>query len=184
MIVSGVDCGARKAAVATIDTDGALGEHRGEHRAAAFESKSKDRQQQLLEVAEWVRTLTHVHGAELVYVEEPLVGRGVRASLQIAQTVGAVLSRASAHAYLVDNNTWKKTVCGKGGLAKSDVALWLKEQHPCYSANCGDDQDRVDATCIALYAVQQQSVRELIVPAVHQPSDGQPVAGLASGRFL
>lgn len=179
MIITGVDCGVRKVAIATIEVlDGAP----GEHRAAAFESKSKNRQEQLLEVAEWTRTLTHVHGSELIYVEEPLVGRGVRTSLQIAQTVGAVLSRASAHAYLVDNNSWKKTVCSKGGLAKSDVALWLKEQHPCYSANCdgvaGHRQDAVDATCIALYGVQQLSVRALL-RSVHEPADAPDVAGLA-----
>lgn len=182
MIITGVDCGVRKVAIATIEVlDGAPGE-RSKHTAAAFESSSKNRQEQLLEVAEWTRTLTRVHGSELVYVEEPLVGRGVRTSLQIAQVVGAVLSRLPAHAYLVDNNAWKKSVCGKGGLAKSDIALWLKEQHPCYSANCdgvaGHRQDAVDATCIALYGVQQLSVRALL-RSVHEPANAPDVAGLA-----
>lgn len=162
MIIAGVDLGVRKAAVAIIDEEDPDHKRAATHSAHAFMSKSHNRQEQLLEIAEWVRTLTRAHGVQVVYVEEPLIGRNTRVSLQIAQTVGAVMARLGAHGYLVDNNSWKKLVVGKGRVEKDSISSWLEEVHPCYSANCDGDQDKVDATCIALYGVQQQSTRKLL----------------------
>lgn len=98
------------------------------------------------------------------FVEEPLVGRGVRASMQIAQMAGSLLHMLGCHHHgdetmLVPVGTWKKAVVGNGGANKEMVKEWVKENHPVYASLCGDDQDCFDATCIGLFgaAVVTQS---------------------------
>lgn len=108
-------------------------------------------------------------GADVVLVEEPLVGRAVRASLLVAQTAGAALSQADrycpdAHISLVDNKTWKKSIVGNGNADKDKIATWLETNHEDYyrdwciyqrpKAGATVQQDRVDAICIGLYGVE------------------------------
>lgn len=108
-------------------------------------------------------------GANVVLIEEPLVGRAVRSSLLLAQTAGGVLADAyrycpDAHIDLVDNNTWKKAIVGKGGSDKEAISQWLETEHEDWFTEwCVYDrpkagrtvqQDRVDAICIGLYAVE------------------------------
>lgn len=103
--------------------------------------------------------------ADVICVEEAIVGRGVRASLQIAQNSGHVLGmigeRTHHNPVLVPSGTWKKTVCGNGGLDKQGVAAWLEEHHADWFRQCRYtsptglpriNQDRIDAICLALYA--------------------------------
>lgn len=93
------------------------------------------------------------HKSAKVYIEEPVVAgaRNLRTSLQMAQLAGALMSTVIQPAYFVEVTSWKKKVVGSGNASKEDVALWLKEHHMDYSAACEGDQNKVDATCIALY---------------------------------
>ncbi len=71
--------------------------------------------------------------------------------MQLAQTAGALLSAIDSPCYLVPVTSWKKDVVGKGNASKEEVAKWLEEfQNPRYLA-CEGDQNRIDATCIAMY---------------------------------
>lgn len=105
-----------------------------------------------------------INDIDVICVEEAMVGRGVRASLQIAQNSGHVLGMIGEKSYhnpiLVPSGTWKKVVCGNGGLDKQGVATWLEGQHADWFKQCiytsprglrRTNQDRVDAICLALY---------------------------------
>lgn len=151
MLIAGVDLGGKKAAVALLDDDKLIS-------AQAFASSSARRQDQLYEVADFVDQAVGL--ADAVYVEEPLIGRGVRASLQIAQCAGAVLANIGPPAYLVPVATWKKEVVGSGNATKESVSFWLRTAHSPYSDICEDDQDLADACCIALYGRKVQALAD------------------------
>lgn len=150
MIIAGVDIGGRRVAV-SIFVDGVL------TNVTDLEVPKSTRARELRTLAIWAGDNLRV--CDLVLVEEPLIGRGVRASLQVAQTAGAVLATLGdtvrdTRSDWVSNTTWKREVVGSGNANKEAVALWLKSSHPSYSAQCGESQDRRDAVCIGLYAVQ------------------------------
>lgn len=149
MIIGGVDLGGRKAAV-SIFVDGEM------TNVADLTVPKSARALELRTLAEW--SFGYLKVCDLVMIEEPQVGRGVRASLQVAQTCGAVMATLggtpwSHRSDWVPVATWKKEVCGKGNLDKKAVATWLESSHPAYAALCGANQDRIDATCIGLYGV-------------------------------
>lgn len=152
MRIGGVDCGGSKVAIAILE-QGRLATH-------VLASKEKDRHGALRDIGAFAALFLNY--CDVVYVEKPLVGRGVAASLQVAQTAGAVLSHLSVPSYFVPVGTWKKAVTGNGNAPKGLVGTTLRELHPGYSQFCGGDQDLVDATCIALYGEQQQRVVERI----------------------
>lgn len=90
------------------------------------------------------------------FIEEPIVGRGVRASMQLSQTLGAILCKLGDRELqdrveLVPVTRWKQHVVGKAHADKEFVANWLKENHPDYHERCDGSQDLIDATCIGLY---------------------------------
>lgn len=155
MIVAGVDLGVRKAAIAILNGVDLVA-------VEAFESKAQTRSRQLYQVAIWVREMCDKHRVDVVYIEEPLIGRSTRVSLQIAQVAGAVLSHLShvPHSYLVSNTAWKKAVIGVGAGKdiKLKIQMWLDEMFPGYATPCDGDQDKYDATCIAIYGRQQQQL--------------------------
>ena len=102
-----------------------------------------------------------------VFVEEPpLAGaRNVRTFAALNQTVGAVVAALTTHTpkvYLVPVDTWKKAVCGAGGLSKTQVTAWLNRHHPDYAALCDGSQDLIDACCIALHGVGVIADAELV----------------------
>jgi Holliday junction resolvasome RuvABC endonuclease subunit len=156
-----VDLGVRKAAVTVLDDNQML-------FTGAFDvSAQKPRSTQLHQVAAWVVRQLIQYKAEAVYVEEPLVGRSTRVSLQIAQTAGAVLCTtdhlldadgAGANSYLVSNTHWKKILLGSGNANKVKIQEWLDLKYSSYALNCDGDQDCYDATCIALYGQLQQGL--------------------------
>ena len=147
MRIAGVDCGGSKVAVSILE-DGNLQPH--------VLKATGDRHGVLRDIGQFVEL--HLNACDVVYIEEPVVGRGVRASLQVAQTTGAVMSHLSVSSYFVNISSWKKTVVGAGNASKGLVGTTLLKLHPRYSSLCGRDQDLIDATCIALYGVEQQRV--------------------------
>lgn len=94
-------------------------------------------------------------GHSYVFLEEPVVAgvRNLRTTIKIAETAGAVIAAAcgAQGTYLVPVSSWKKGTHGSGNAGKSDVRTWLADHHPTLAAECGDDQDLVDAACVALH---------------------------------
>jgi len=150
VITAGVDLGGRKAAI-SIYQDGVL------TNVASAELARSTRSRELRTLADWC--FCYLRLADLVVVEEPLIGRGTQASLQVAHTFGAVLAtlgdtHTHTSVYTVPVATWKKEVVGKGNANKEAVRMWLEETYPAYAVKCGGNQDRIDAACIGLYGVQ------------------------------
>lgn len=84
-----------------------------------------------------------------VFVEEPPFVNNRRTYGALQQVYGTVLSHVGGREAVV--SSWKQETVGKGNADKPSVAEWLLTAHPSYSAQCGGDQNLVDAVCIALY---------------------------------
>lgn len=114
------------------------------------------RGQELHSLAKAVAGVSHSQQWDYAFIEEPLVGRGVKASMEISQTAGAILASLSAvgvHTELVNVATWKMQVIGRGNAGKQDIKVYLNENHPKYAAEC-ESQDEYDAACIGLFGVE------------------------------
>lgn len=161
MRISGVDLGARKASVATI-----LVTAEGEKSLSDVMSviaHPTTRPDELKYVANAVCEL--VSHSNYVFIEEPLVGRGVKASMSLSQTAGAIMARLAeenptASVQMVNVKVWKKKIIGNGNAGKHDIKLWLEEHYPGYSDECGTDQDAIDACCVALFGVHALEILE------------------------
>lgn len=90
-----------------------------------------------------------------VWVEEPVVGKNRRGALMQGQVHGvamtAALQSGITSVYSVGNTTWKKETVGAGNASKPQCREWLAREHPELAGDCGDDDDLVDAACIAVY---------------------------------
>ena len=95
------------------------------------------------------------------------MGNNRKYSLALAETKGAVLGslshlRPACDIRTVNVKAWKKEVVGNGNAGKEQVSNYIVATHPAYAAVCDGDQDRIDATCVALYGLRITSrVREL-----------------------
>lgn len=107
-----------------------------------------------------------------VFLEAPVLGRGGPGStIPQAQVSGALLAGAGisgTRIMLVNNQTWKKEVCGKGNMNKDQITAWLKENHRDFHDFCihNDkvDQDLVDSVCITLYGQKVMGMTERVKP--------------------
>jgi Holliday junction resolvasome RuvABC endonuclease subunit len=82
--------------------------------------------------------------------EPPLAGsRNLQTFLHLSQVSGVVA--CSVPATLVPVSSWKKGTIGNGSASKERVSGWLRTTHPAFFAACEEDQNLIDATCIALY---------------------------------
>lgn len=162
MKLMGIDLGARKVSW-SVFVDGEL------ETAGAYEFKP--RSTRALELVHLVEALPwdHVFDASKVFIEEPPVGRSVRASLLLAQTAGALAyaiqnDSPAANVHLVENMSWKKAITGSGSAKKEEIAAWLEQSHESWfrdfclyerpKAGTTVQQDVVDAVCIGLYGVE------------------------------
>jgi Holliday junction resolvasome RuvABC endonuclease subunit len=152
--ILGFDLSSRKLAMTGIQGD--------DHFVRTWEApkKEKDRAKVIAGFIDPLTELFTTHsttkGDLWVFVEHPLRGRaGVHATIVQAQVQGLVLGLAvqyGAHgAYHVNVTTWKKAVVGNGSADKERVRTWLATHQPVLAALAGDDQDLVDASCVALY---------------------------------
>lgn len=117
-----------------------------------------ERGQELAELARFFRSM--LQPWDHVFIEEPPAAgsRNLRTFLKLGQTSGALATAAGmlgASVTFVPVDTWKMTVCGKGGVPKDVVRSVLTERAPGYSAQCQEDQNKVDATCIALFGLER-----------------------------
>lgn len=165
MWVAGIDLGVRKVSVAMYNGDWT-------HTVTLMVHPSA-REQELMLLS---TMLTHaITDADYAFIEEPLVGRGVRASMLISQTAGAVMStmaRSGHRVELVNVKHWKKAIIKNGNASKKDVADWLEQTHPEYFEVC-EDQDQIDATCIALYGASL--VQRATSGVLHEGTDSRSV---------
>lgn len=136
----GVDIGARRLAVVDPATLTVL----------VYKVKATTPHTEVFELAEWFAA--NVDPAASVCIEAPIVGASGNAqvALRLAMTVGGLLGRHPGPAFLIAPSTWKKEVVGHGHASKPDVRAWLEANHPALAAACENDQDAIDATCVAL----------------------------------
>lgn len=156
MRILGIDLSSRKLALFVIDA-----ETGAPVRSSTIEAPKKMKHRP--------DVLKHIHdafaseleerfiiGGFTVFVEHPLVGRaGAHATIVQAQVQGLVMMLSvqfgAAGVYEVNVQSWKKAVVGHGGADKDKVKSWLIDHHPLLAELAGDDQDLVDAACVALY---------------------------------
>jgi hypothetical protein len=118
------------------------------------------------QLGEWAAAVIghHYHWEEWVanppefYAEHPFAGflpggkRNIRTAIGQGITAGGVLALLPGTCHLIDQSQWKKELIGDGNASKDDIRAWLENSHPALAALCEQDQDAVDATCIALWA--------------------------------
>jgi len=94
------------------------------------------------------------------YVEWPVLGRGgFRSTMVQAFTNGAIQGTLHGRGCITTGanvSSWKKTVVGKGNATKSEVAQSLRLRWPSLYREVAEDQDLVDAACVAIYGQQIQ----------------------------
>ena len=153
MIVAGIDYGVRRVAFASPQASS--------YHVLDLHSPG-DRAAELSALQLFTQTCVEQTGAEYVLVEHPIVGAsgnrltGVSLGMSAgALLVGAYLAGASAA--LVTPSEWKKGTVGRGNADKTEVAGWLCVHHYDIFESCHDDQDLIDASCMALYAVQMEA---------------------------
>lgn len=149
MIIYGIDLSSRKVAIITLEGDGVKS-------AAIGVEKQESRGAELSELSKKIEGFLHTVKPGYTFIESPVVGRGgARPTILQSQVDGLLQAYAvrSRHhgVYSVNNKTWKKAVVGNGNASKDATASWLASNHPVLSDLCRDDQDLVDASCVALY---------------------------------
>lgn len=144
----GVDYGKRRVAVSCPE--------RGWVRAYKVPESTPAREQHQLAV--WVSSQVHI--GHTLFVESPIGGAAgnLQTLASMAMVAGAIASHlADCRVELVAPSSWKKDVCGHGGLDKAGVAAWLRENRPDLweqvpvSPRGKPDQDCIDAVCLGLY---------------------------------
>lgn len=103
--------------------------------------------------------VARAYGDPVVYLEEPLVGRGgVKSTMVQAFTSGAVqaaFAMEGVPVHLVNVGTWKKEVLGNGRADKPAVMELVRHRWPDAAVATGGDQDLADAAAIAMYGCAQ-----------------------------
>lgn len=163
MNVLGIDLGIGKIACACYDLS------RQVHLVACpwFVSTSHDhldkataRARQLHEIGSYVHDVANAVKADHIFIESIIIGNNRKYSLDLAQTMGAVLSALhvvsainGTRIHLVDNKAWKKRLLGNGNADKDAIRTYIDVTYPAYALLCDGDQDRYDACCIGLYGL-------------------------------
>jgi hypothetical protein len=102
----------------------------------------------------------------VVYMEAPVVGRNAYSTIVQAQVGGAIMAAvelSGIQMFLVNVNSWKKDVIGKGNATKPEVAEWLKENWPDAYNSAGGDQDLLDASAINRYGYKRVRLTQAIL---------------------
>lgn len=118
------------------------------------------RGQELLDLSKAAALLAQSQQWEYAFIEEPLVGRSVKASASLSETAGAILAyltQIGVRTEYVNVKTWKSRIIGNGNASKTQIEEHVKRAYPRYAEVC-DDQDQFDAACIGLFGVH--TIRE------------------------
>jgi Holliday junction resolvasome RuvABC endonuclease subunit len=156
MTVVGIDLGIHKIALAVLDSpEKYLG-----NIVRSFTTEEVHRDEQLAELAHLAHDVCLSQDADYVFIEDTLVGNNRKYSIQLSQTMGAVLCDLAQLRYgcgtqihLVENHKWKKAVIGNGNASKEEIRNYIIDTHPAYAVLCGVDQDEYDAVGVALYGL-------------------------------
>lgn len=141
--VWGVDLGVRVVHLAKISGDGELS-------VQTIRADKNVRWQEILELQLGLQGL--FARQDVVFIEEPPMVRSSRVHGEMHQLAGLVMGEALlAHSFLVNVKAWKRELIGNGNAGKPAIAQWLNDHHAGYSAICAENQDHIDATCVALY---------------------------------
>lgn len=85
-----------------------------------------------------------------VWVEEAIMVRSIRVAIELAETVGMILSLPySVHKVTIDQ--WKMVAIGKGGVSKDEVRRVIALRHPETEELFGKRQDLFDAAGVSIY---------------------------------
>jgi Holliday junction resolvasome RuvABC endonuclease subunit len=113
---------------------------------------------------------------EFAFLEQPVVGYGrtgnVQSTIKQSMVSGAIqvaLAEWDVHTLLISNTTWKKEIGVGGNASKITIRKWLHLHHPSLYALCTLDQDRIDASCIALYGCAFISEKHRLVASKPMP---------------
>lgn len=98
----------------------------------------------------WLENLYHYYEEPTIFIEESIMVRSTRVAIQLAQTVGMLLSLPYP-AYAVPIDSWKQSAVGKGGVSKQEVRAAIVSRFPETDLLFGTRQDLFDATGVALY---------------------------------
>jgi Holliday junction resolvasome RuvABC endonuclease subunit len=163
MRIVGIDLGIRKVAVAHLQDDMLVA-------TEAYASTEYLRTTQLMDLGHWVSAMVAECDADLVAIEEPLVGNNRRYSLRIAEVFGALLAQLGElqqerqlDVVSVNVQNWKKQLLGKGNATKLSVREYIDGVDEAYADICGDDQDRYDAAAIGLYGWRLHATAQLSI---------------------
>jgi Holliday junction resolvasome RuvABC endonuclease subunit len=102
----------------------------------------------------------------VAFVEEPVVGVGVRSTLVQALVSGGMqiaLFDAGFTVHLVSNTRWKKALGLGGHASKDEIKARITTDHPQLAERCGGDQDLIDATGLALYGARTVRIGRRLV---------------------
>lgn len=147
MKTMGVDLGTRKVSYALLDEGGLV------YAETLEMEEDASRPHQLRGLGAWVEYKAELAGADWVWVESIIVGNNRKYSIRLAEVFGAVFSRLCSPKLgvgTVDNKQWKRDVCGNGNSTKEMITAWVEKEHPDWLLLC-NDQDQIDAACIAMY---------------------------------
>lgn len=93
-------------------------------------------------------------GDRYLFIEEPVVGPGIKATVLQAFINGVVQACFLDYGYkvtLVHPSKWKADVCSNGSAKKPDVLKAIRAQWPKIAHTYGSDQDIIDAAAIHIY---------------------------------
>lgn len=99
-----------------------------------------------------------------VYMEAPIMGMGgahpTIVQSQIGGAVMAAVSRRHTPLTLVNNQSWKKRICGRGNINKAEVVERMTEVWPDLVEFAGKDQDLIDAGAVNLFGWHVLTLRK------------------------
>lgn len=142
MMCVGVDYGVRRIAMACVAYE----------EAESFVAPPNiDRASQLFDLVAWFKEFTPRTHFRL-WIESAIQGasKNVQTTVGMAATQGAILAAHGGPCSIVAPASWKHGTHGNGHASKADMKAWLKLTHPDLAWQC-NNQDEVDAMCIALY---------------------------------
>jgi Holliday junction resolvasome RuvABC endonuclease subunit len=102
----------------------------------------------------------------LIYQEAPIMGIGGAQPTIFQAQIGGALMAASANEgvplKLVNNQSWKKRVCGRGNINKEEVVERMTTVWPELVEYAGKDQDVIDAGAVNLYGWHVLTLRDRV----------------------
>lgn len=107
------------------------------------------------QVGQFLYELKQQDGDVYAYLEAPVMGvGGPGPTISQAQIGGGIMAGSVEYGVplvLVNNQSWKKRVCGAGNINKEEVTKRMKEIWPELVKASGGDQNTVDAGALNLF---------------------------------